>query len=229
MRDLRKNTVTKSNYLIEAGYSLTLNEMRLILAAISSIDSRGKPMPEEVQIYAKPFGETYGLSENKSYEALQEAVERLYERDIRTFDGVHATRFRWVDKITYHTQEGYVSLSFTKWLKPYITKLHKCFTSYNMQYISKLKSKFSIRLFELLAQYKSTGFYIVDIDKFREMLELTDKYQRFANLKARVLEPAVNELREKSGIEVDYEVIKRGRTPKRLKFTFVLNEQIALF
>jgi len=39
------HTVTKSNDLIEAGYSLTLNEQRLLLVAISKIDPR-KPMSQ---------------------------------------------------------------------------------------------------------------------------------------------------------------------------------------
>ncbi|EKT4485241.1 TPA: replication initiation protein, partial [Pseudomonas aeruginosa] len=50
--------VTKSNSLIAASYRLTLNEHRLVLAAISQIDPR-KPLPRPIRVCAHDFAELY--------------------------------------------------------------------------------------------------------------------------------------------------------------------------
>lgn len=52
--------VTKSNSLIAASYRLTLNEHRLVLAAISQIDPR-KPLPRPIRVCAHDFAELYDL------------------------------------------------------------------------------------------------------------------------------------------------------------------------
>ena len=95
-------TITKSNYLIEASYKLTLNEQRLILACIAQLDSR-KPMPNgKLTVRATDFADTYGIPEHKAYEYLEEATTKLFERDIKTYDGRSHQRFRWVDWVKYH-------------------------------------------------------------------------------------------------------------------------------
>ena len=44
-------------------------------------------------------------------------------------------------------------------------------------------------------------------------------YSRINNLKARALEPAIDEINEKTDINITYENVKRGRTVTGLKFT----------
>src|SRR3546814_13167570 len=78
--------VTKSNTLITASYRLTLNEQRLILAAISKLDPR-RPMPKKVSVSAVDYSDIYGVQLRHAYEQMKVAADELYERDIKTFDG----------------------------------------------------------------------------------------------------------------------------------------------
>lgn len=220
-------TINKSNSLIAASYKLTLNEQRLVLACIAQIDSR-KPIPNLIHIYAKDFGEIYKLDQKDVYRALAEATTNLYHRDIKTYDGRNRERFRWVDYVKYHDQEGYVSLSFTRWVAPYLSLLHKQFTSYRIKQVAMLKSIYSIRLFELLIQFKSTGKLIIEVSKFKDFLELGDQYNRFYDLKRWVIEPAIKELKNKSNLIIEWEVNKKGQKIESLLFTFKENEQISL-
>ena len=166
----RKN-VTKSNDLVMAAYKLTLNEQRLLLAAISQIDPR-KPMPRPISITAQDFSEQYGIPLKHAYEALKEATSALYERDIKTFDGRYKSRFRWVDRVDYLDGGGETKLFFTVHVQPYLVHLNQRFTTYELKRIADLTSTHSIRLFELLQQFRSTGFYRVSVAEFRELLEL---------------------------------------------------------
>src|SRR3546814_6950888 len=74
--------VTKSNTLITASYRLTLNEQRLILAAISKLDPR-RPMPKKVSVSAVDYSDIYGVQLRHAYEQMKVAADELYERDIK--------------------------------------------------------------------------------------------------------------------------------------------------
>ena len=60
MANVIRRNVTKSNDLVIAAYKLTLNEQRLLLAAIAQIDPR-KPMPRPITITAHDFADQYQL------------------------------------------------------------------------------------------------------------------------------------------------------------------------
>ena len=222
----RKN-VTKSNDLVMAAYKLTLNEQRLLLAAISQIDPR-KPMPRPISITAQDFSEQYGIPLKHAYEALKEATSALYERDIKTFDGRYKSRFRWVDRVDYLDGGGETKLFFTVHVQPYLVHLNQRFTTYELKRIADLTSTHSIRLFELLQQFRSTAFYRVSVAEFRELLELGPSYERYSNLKLKVIDPAIAELREKSGLLVELKTEKKGRAINRLTFTFRDDDQMKL-
>ena len=77
-------------------------------------------------------------------------------------------------------------------------------------------------------QYKKTGRLVVLLKDFKAWLELEQQYDRFSNLKARVIDPAVQELREKNGMDIQWKAIKKGRSVERLEFTFKAADGSAL-
>ena len=215
--------VTKSNHLVEAGYKLSLNEQRLILSAITHLDGR-KPIPKdnEFTITAAEFAAAYGIPLNQAYETLDDAASRLYERDIQTFDLNAKTkdRFRWVDRVKYWIGEAKVTLSFSRWVIPYLTLLHQQFTTYELKQISQLNSAYAIRFYELLAQFIRTGERYITLDKIREILELKEQYQRFYDLKKYVINPSISDINNLTNITVDWDIVKKGRVITGLIFVF---------
>ncbi|MCH8500092.1 MAG: replication initiation protein [Marinobacter sp.] len=221
--------VAKGNALIEASYKLSLNEQRLLLAVIARIDSRRSMREYKFSVTAHEFAETFQIELHTAYEALQDAAASLFERDIRTYDGRHRERFRWVDRISYVDGESRVELNFTIHVAAYLTQLHKEFTAYGLAQVSNLKSVYSIRVFEMLMQYRKTGWLQISLDDFRGRLMLEDAYTRFDNLKARVIKPAVSELEEKSNLNIQWRAVKNGRKIVALRFDFAESEQPDLF
>jgi plasmid replication initiation protein len=230
-------TVTKSNDLIRASYTLTVNEQRLILACIAQLDPR-KPIPKTrdgdikpIRVSVSDFAETYQISDRSTaYTALQDATDRLYERDIKTYDehGRRYGRFRWVQAVDYHQGQGYVELTFTQRVAPYVTLLHRQFTSYMLKQIARVSSIYAIRMFELFMQFKNTGVLVMGLEEFKRLLELESKYDRFSNLKMRVIEPAVRELTTKAGLEISWEPVRHNRRVTSLRFVFRENPQMVL-
>lgn len=218
---MEKFIVTKSNHLIEAGYRLSLNEQRLILAAITRLDGR-KPIPRsnDFTITAQEFSTLFKTPLKHAYESLENAASKLYERDIKTYDGKQKTRerFRWVDGVKYWDGEGKVTLSFSNKIIPYLTLLHNQLTSYDLEQISRLNSPYAIRFYELLTQFKTTGERWITLKTLKERLELQDQYTRFFDFKKRILDPSISEINSSTNLDVSWDTEKKGRTVFRINF-----------
>ncbi len=221
--------VTKANALIEASYSLSLNEQRIILACAAQLDGR-KPLPKQnlFTLTVDEFRDLFKTDFKSAYREMEDAVNRLYERDIRRIEGEVKSRMRWVYLAEYRKGEGKVKLGFSPEIAPYIAMLHRRFTSYRLTEVAELASTYSIRLYEMLVQFQETGLFIISVDNLRNRLQLQTKYSRFSNLKARVIQPAVSELNQKTSLQIDWTPIKKGRVVERLEFRFEEKSQMPL-
>jgi plasmid replication initiation protein len=219
--DKKELTVTRHNSLIEGCYKLNLNEQRLLYLCVAKLDPR-KVLPKDnsFTVTAKEFAKQFLMDEKIVYKEMEDASKALAERWVRTTDGKYREQFRWVFGVRYHDNEGKVTLGFSPWVIPYLTNLREQFTSLKLSQISELKSVYSIRLLEFLTQFKATGKLIIELDRFKERLDIKNEYKRFYNLKMRVIEPAVIELKEKSNLVIDWKPIKSGKTIKQLEFVF---------
>lgn len=218
---LEGNTVTKSNSLVRAGYKLTLQEQRLILAAISKLDSRRPGLhprndQARVRITALEFANTFGIDRRKAYEELKTATNELFERKITQIDGKQTTKLRWVSKVDYHDGEGWADLTLSPDILPRLTLLRERFTSYKLAKVAGLRSTYSIRIFEMLAQYASTRLLRIDLDDLINQLDLP--YERYTDIARRVITPAVAELEKKVGLDITWAPKKQGRAVKSIEF-----------
>ncbi len=222
-------TVVKHNHLNRASYSLTLDERRLILSSIALLNPR-ESMPDEVTVHASDFAHQWGINPKYAYDQLKKARQNLYDRNIRLHDGKgKVTDMRWVYEASYVDGEGYISMAFSPKIIPYLTDLKSHFTSYHLMEVRDFKSSHAIRLYELMMQYKNTGWMKESVDGLKAMFNVIDNYPRWAELKRRVINPAVKEINAKTNYTIKYELIKRGRKITHVNFTFARNEQSDMF
>ena len=232
--------VTMNNALTRAGHGLSLSEKRLVMLAVSKLDSAkvmkaGEVLPS-VKVTALEYARTYGLdpTSGAAYEALRDAAKSLFDRRITFFEPAHKrggkaleatirTDMRWVGKCKYHDGEGYVQLAWWPDLVPCLVGLKRQFTTYKLQQASALRSAYSWKLLELLSRFKSKGWAEYAIEDFRASMEAPPSLTDFAQLKRRIIDPAVSELTEKDGWSIDWEPIKTGRKVSALRFTFTRN------
>lgn len=99
------------------------------------------------------------------------------------------------------------------------------FTRYHIEQTHALNSRYSLRLYELVVQYLKIGKTpIFELKKFRFQLGLLpNEYDRMNNFKKKVLDLAVNEINEKTNINISYEQKKKGRVITG--FIFTVNEK----
>lgn len=221
--------ITKANALIEASYILSLNEQRLILACAAKLDGR-KPMPRDTvfEISADEFVALFDTDPRNAYTEMESAVSKLFERDINRIEGMNRKRLRWVYMAEYKKGEGKVRLGFSPDIAPYLTMLNKKFTSYSIEEVCRLRSNYAIRLYEMLVQFLDTGVFWITVETFKMRLELEEKYDRFSNLRVRVIEPAIKDITAKTNLDVRWQGHGAGRTVSRLEFRFSLKKQMEL-
>ncbi|EFA7679695.1 replication initiation protein [Escherichia coli] len=224
----------KSNALVEASYKLTLQEQRFLLLCISRLQSGVDAPPPELQktmtITAVEFFNSFpDMGRNHAEEKLQEAIDRLWDRSIILKDGEKREEFRWIQyRAQYLKGEAKVQITFADAVMPYLTQLKGQFTKVVIKNISNLSKSYSIRIYEILQQFRNTGERMISLDDFRSMLQLEDKYKYFKTLNRALIKPAVAELNQKSDLAVTVETIKKGRTVVALHFRFKEDKQIKM-
>jgi plasmid replication initiation protein len=100
------------------------------------------------------------------------------------------------------------------------------FTSYKLQQVSALRSIYAWRLFECLKSWGDKGRWSPDMDAFMHAMDVPMSYRsNFKDVRVRVIEPALKELRDKDNQLIELELKKAGRKVTGLVFTFRQNPQ----
>lgn len=231
--------ITMTNALTRASHGLTLAEKRIVMAAVSKLDSTKALPPGEVpttKITADEFVELYGVSADTAYDQLQEAAKHLYNRSITFYEAAERRRgkaleptrktMRWVGQVHYQKGEGWVELLWWPKLLPHLVGLKKQFTTYQLQQASALRSVYSWKLLELLMRFKSTGTAEYSIEDFVEAMGATEKQRSdFAKIRTKIIEPAVKELQQKDNWLIQWRPVKAGRKVSAVHFTFMRSPQ----
>ena len=225
-------TITQDNQIIEACYSMPLVEKRALLLAISKIDSTQFPkasVPLRISLDLNEWQKYY--PEDNPWRTMRRAVSGLRRRHV-TFHpktGV-IEEVNWFASVTYYEGEGYLTMEFSRPMQIRLAGMLEQFTQVDLLSVSKLKSVYSIRLYELLSQWKSTGYRSMTLEDFRFSMDCQNVYTRLNNLTARVINPAIKEINAKTGLTItSLENIKRGRRITGLKFHFKVDNQKDLF
>lgn len=232
---MKNELVVKDNALINASYNLDTTEQRLILLAIVQARELSKNVDANstLEVHAHHYMKQFNVDKHAAYEGLKNAASNLFERKF-SYKGIHQgtqqekiVKSRWVSKIAYVDSAGIVELTFAPDVIPLITQLEKSFTAYELKQISSLTSKYAIRLYELLIQWRTVGKTpMFELDDFRFKLGLAeDDYVKMANFKARVLDTALNQINELTDIIASYEQHKNGRVISGFSFTFTTKQQ----
>jgi plasmid replication initiation protein len=219
--------ICKSNKVIEAGYKLTLNEQRVVLACVGQVNStRELSATDEFELSAKDFAQLFSVSEDNAYQALLDVAKSLFNRYI-VVDSPYPDRpkvkrleMRWISSIKHLPDDGKVILMFAQDIVPFLSEIKRTFTSYKLEHIGKMTSIYAIRLYELLMQWQSTGKREVDLDWLKKQFQIEEGYDRMSNFKARVLDPAIKDINDNSNLSVEWTQRKTGRRVTHLIFTF---------
>ena len=230
-----KNEVVKTHRLNTAIQKLSLAEIRLMQLAI--IDARetgaGIDTVTPLPIHASRYAEAFGVTRQTAYEILIEAETSLFKRYFTFLDERDGkpVRSHWVSQAKYLDAEAIIEIMLTPAVVNEITRIDAIeaktlFTRFALEQVASMKSVYSVRLYELLNQWKQAKKARFDLDVFRAQLGIeVDEYKAMNDFKKRVLQIAIDEINEKSDIQVSYEQEKKGRKITGFKFKVLTKDK----
>lgn len=217
---MKKDMVRKSNKVIEASYSLSLNEQRLVLSALSQIPSM--QAVDDKTLYTVEAKDLLALGVNGKtvYRDMAAAARQIARREITLKDETGTVTFPWLQARKTYKGKGRIGVQFSAHIIPFLTDLKRNFTSIPLKEYAGLKSAYAVRLLEMLIQYKTRGELIITVKQLRHRLRLGDRHRQYGHFKQRVLLVAVRQINQYTTLQVKFDPIKAGRTVDSLRFTF---------
>ncbi|MCH1784008.1 replication initiation protein RepM [Psychrobacter glaciei] len=227
------NLVVKTNQLNSALQNLSLPEIRIVQLAI--VDARetntGLSTDKPLRIDALRYAEMFETTRQNGYKRMKEAEETLFNRRFSYLDNEgKVIKSRWIQQVRYLDDEGAIELVFTLAVVNSISRIDGAedfFTSYLLEQTASMDSIYSVRLYELLVQWKAAKKTpMFDLETFRDQLGVeVSEYKAMCDFKKRVLEVAINEINEKSDIKISYEQVKKGRSIAGFKFKVLAKDK----
>ena len=238
MIDNKNNKVAVlGNRLISATYTLPLGAKKLLLLAVSKLDSKKYNQSYVVEITADEWREVYGEAP-QVYRDLKKAAQNLKRAEgivlhNQVLGGVEyeAIELDWVSTVGYSNGEGKVALEIHPRIRQHLVyAVHELgFTKIYLLNVAKLRSDRSIRLYEQLCRFNRNEFYVTSVEKLMDILGAKTPSQRvYGAFKRDIVDRCVKDINENSNYTVKYDAIKRGRTVVNLRFTFVRDSQLDL-
>jgi plasmid replication initiation protein len=238
---LRNKNVVMSNVITRSAQSLSLAEKRIIFCAIAKMTGKYSP----IRITALEYSNTFDMPINQAYQQLKEAADNFFNRYVslsipdRKGKKPAQWKIRWLGGYGYQDGEGYVEMSFTPEVTPYLSDLENNFTKYKLSQSWALRSVHSWRLLELFEQMRQTdkksgkkspeGWLSIMLEDFWHAMEAPETYRKnFKDLRVKIIEPAVKELTEKDSWVIDWHPVKKGRRVVKLEFYFKKDEQLKI-
>jgi len=218
------------NNLVEAKYSMTLQQKRIMIWLVSQIKPDDIDFKEHT-LSIKELVEICQLSGESSYKEIRNITFSLIEKGIRIIDITDPSNKReiqvsWLSSADYY--QGKVKLSFSPKLKPYLLQLKEKFTAINVIDLMQFKSVHAIRIYELLKQYQDIGERVLSLEEIKDCCGVRDKLKQYGELKKRLLLIAQREINEKSDIHIKFECIKPSRKILGIKFIISKNKAYEL-
>lgn len=220
----RHYMVVKSNDLIQKSrFSLTTHQQKIILYLISKINYNDVDF-KEYKINIIEFCKVCGIDYNsgRAWQELRNSIKQIADKSmwIET-DANNEILVRWIEKAILHKNSGDITIKLDNDLKPYLLELKEKYTQYELIYTLQMKSKYSIRLYELLKskQYDKLKAYTVNytIDEIKKLID-AENYKAFKDFRRRALEKAIEEINLYSDINISYEYVKNGKKITHINF-----------
>ena len=157
-------------------------------------------------------------SKAKFEEILESVYDKLLQLRLESRDKNKIEKFILFTSYKIHVNEKTVTINTNSDYSYILNNLSKNFTLFELQEFNELSSTYSKHMFRLLKQYRSTGFFRINVDEFKRLLDIPKSYT-MKKIGVKVLGPIEKELVSYFN---DFKInkIKSGRSITELEFTF---------
>jgi plasmid replication initiation protein len=224
--------VYKNKKLNNANFgTYNLNDYQVFLQLVSKlgkVDINGtyqqpQDLEREHTLTAKEFSQAFGIDLNTAYGVLKRASNKLARTAI-TLEKPELFQI-WdipvCQNSVYNTKEGSLTIKFNEDIMPYLAQVKQKFVLYNLKEIANFGSLYSTRLYELIQEFKDTGYILKSVAQLREVFAVGKKFPDYYDFKRYTFAHAVNEINSQyPTMKLRFEELKEGRKVVSIRFEF---------
>ena len=218
-----RNQSHTSSKIATSRNDLTATQLKIFYQCSTLIEPTADEYFKIHIIDVKNFCEKMGINHtNRAYivDTLRRILKKTFEIQTPNGDYVGYTIF---SMLGYKHKEQKIEIRFNNDMIPFLLELKEQFTKIQqVQYINNFNSKYAIRFYTLLKDYRKMGHRDFEIDALIQMFMLPKSYRNYDYLNKKVLQPAISEINEKSDLWVDEPKIigKEGKKITKIRLTF---------
>ncbi len=228
----KKELVYKSNRLIEGRYSLSAIAQKIAASVISRVDPtlpKNEPLPTFCMTIPE-LSRLTGVDRKVLYLTIRKYTRELKAIviDIDSETKVNSyTQLSLFRRFYFDGDTMTLSIEFEELLGDHIRDFAGNFTRYQLSQLVGLKSRYAIRLYEILRKAHNMSqpdnavtYYTKSVDDLRLMLGIEpNKYKnRFDSFRKNVIEKAQQEMADKTDLTFEFEGIRKNRKIDSLRF-----------
>lgn len=223
-------TIVQPNEVTYARYDFNEREENILTFIIDALQ---KHMSREKELSQDLFNEFYvSVTDFETPADKRNYVNALDKMIKKTIS------FNWInpnnEKVkttsaliqSFHVYENSkrIDITLNKWAMPYLLYWGNGGTIYNKVTALTLNGKYTKRLYKMCKRWEDRGGFKMDLDKFREMLQLPNSYSN-NKVKERILDKAQKELERDSDVYFIYKMSKvnGSRSLNRINFKVLSN------
>lgn len=229
----------QDNRITMARYELSLIEKRVMYFVLREIrqqfvvsENGQRDLFNDLIVKINVSQLVKAVDDNDNYSVVKAALKNLRLRSFEWDNGEveFSENYEWLEvgfiDWSKWIKGGTVEIQISKTILPFYVELTEKYTEYSLLVAMSLKSKWSQRLYELCAQWRSAGGFQISVKELREMFKLEDQYEKYAAFKLKVLEVAHKELKSlyekgQSDLYFNYGEKKYGRSVESLSFKII--------
>lgn len=214
----RARTVIKDNALIQQTISsLSVKSQKMLLYLISRIKPDTK-ITDGILLDYDVLCDVCGISRHpKNISDFRASLKELMQPN-SYYIGKYEEIWAWIvyTKLEFQDEHGHINsnpkqvmITFNPALEAKLIDLRNKFTSYVLENILVLDTKYSIRLYELLSSYKNLTQKEFDFEDLKDLLQSPDyDWDKF---REKILKPSTEDINIYTDLNIDYTSIKNGR------------------
>ena len=209
----------------------THNDYQVFLHLVSKlggVDEFGKYLqPEQLErehiLSAKEFSEVFNTDLSNCYRFLHRACKKLMKTSIilEKPELSEVWEINVCSTAKYNTKQGTITIQFTDSIMPYLAQVRERFVLYNLKEIANFGSLYTTRLYELIQEFKETGWMLKSVEQLRETFAVgKNKFKLYGHFKKNTFAHACQEINDNYDIGLRFEELKEGRKVVAVKFFF---------
>jgi plasmid replication initiation protein len=216
-----KINVKQSNELTESAYYLSLKAKRVLWLCLmqtyltdykQSVIEEDDEYESSFKVKVDDYHELFGVNRVQASKDVREGVLELSRSSVVFYpkEGEYARGIvarPWLTEAGSKDVRGSWVIDFNPKLLKYIYGLSEQFTTYSLRDCGSLKNPRTIRLYESLCQFRSSGTWLTSRQWLNDRFMLPDSQKNnLAEMKRTFLDPALKLITEKTPLNVAYSI-----------------------